>query len=107
MAQHVGGAPVDVVPPVVMDSTAIAGMSHMEQCRNGDESPETVGLLLTDKDMSTAEPEAIVVGAIGTGTPWFLTGWRNNDNNSAGTIKLCGQEADPAKQCRLIDTALS
>ena len=61
-----------------MDGTSIAGMSHVEQCRNGDESPTNVGLLLTDKDLSTAEPDAIVVGAIGTGAPWLLTGWWNN-----------------------------
>ena len=58
-----------------MDGAAIAGMSHTEQCWNSDESPEDVGLLLSDKDISTEEPEAIVVGAVGTGAPWFLTGW--------------------------------
>ena len=74
LAEHAGGTPVDVVPPVVIDGTAIAGMSHAEQCQNGDESPESIGLLPTDKDMSTAEPEAIVVGDVGTRAPWFLTG---------------------------------
>ena len=75
MAEHAGGAPVHMMPPVVMGGTAIAGMSHAEQCWSGDESPESVGLLPTDKDRSIAEPEAIVVGAVGTGAPWFLTGW--------------------------------
>ena len=74
LAKHGRGATVDAVPPVVRD-TAIAGMSHAEQCWNVDESLERVRLLPTDKDMSTAEPEAIVVGAVGTGAPWFLTGW--------------------------------
>ena len=57
-----------------------AGMSHAEQCRSGDEPPESVGLLPTDRDMSTAEPEAIVVGAVSTGAPWFLTGWAEGWN---------------------------
>ena len=33
------------------------------------------GLLPADKDTLFGELEAIVVGAIGTGAPWFLTGW--------------------------------
>ena len=28
-----------------------------------------------NKDLPEEEHEAIVVGAIGTGAPWFLTGW--------------------------------
>ena len=67
-------------------------MSHAEQCRNGDESPESVGLLPTDKDMSTAEPEAIVVGAVGTGAPWFLTGWPE------------GTEVDTGCQVTILET---
>ena len=30
---------------------------------------------VTYKDTLSGEPEAIVVGAVGTGAPWFLTGW--------------------------------
>ena len=60
LAEYAGGAPVDAVPLAVMDGTAIAGMSHAEQCRNGDESPDSVGLLLTDKDTSSEKPKAIV-----------------------------------------------
>ena len=43
--------------------------------------PDTVGLqdsverLLTNKDESCGELEAIVVGAVGTGDSWFLTWW--------------------------------
>ena len=33
------------------------------------------GILPANEDMSLEEHEAIVVGAIGTGAPWFLTGW--------------------------------
>ena len=32
-------------------------------------------VLPADKDTSFGEPEVIVVGAVGTGAPWFLTGW--------------------------------
>ena len=45
MAGHAGGAPVDTVPPAIMDGTAIAGMSHAEPCRKRDESLESVGLV--------------------------------------------------------------
>ena len=44
LVELAGGAPVDAVPRAVMDGTAIDGMSHAAQCRNGDESPESVGL---------------------------------------------------------------
>ena len=73
LAAHTGGAPVDMVLPVVMRGTAIAGRSHTEQCRSrkalGCYRPITTGL------PTIAEPEAIVVGAVRTGAPWFLTGW--------------------------------
>ena len=42
-----GGTPVDTVPLAIMNGIAIADISHAEQYRNGDESPESVGLLLT------------------------------------------------------------
>ena len=31
--------------------------------------------ITANKDESFVELEAIVVGAVGTGAPWFLTGW--------------------------------
>ena len=34
-----------------------------------------IGILPADEDMLSEEDDAIVVGAIGTGAPWFLTGW--------------------------------
>ena len=49
LAAHTGGAPVDMVLPVVMRGTAIAGRSHTEQCRES----ESVGLLPTDNDRTT------------------------------------------------------
>ena len=33
-----------------------------------------------DKDMSLVELEVIVVGAVGTLAPWFLTGWAEGTN---------------------------
>ena len=36
---------------------------------------KSVGVSPADEDMSLEEHEAIVVGAIGTGAPRFLTGW--------------------------------
>ena len=35
---HTGGVPVNVVPPVIMGGTAIAGRSHAEQCWCGNRS---------------------------------------------------------------------
>ena len=35
----------------------------------------SVKLLPADKEASLVELEAIVEGAVGTGAPWFLTGW--------------------------------
>ena len=46
-----------------------------EHGSGGDRSPVNVGFLPADEDMSLEEHEAIVVGAIGTRAPWFLTGW--------------------------------
>ena len=37
--------------------------------------PISVGLLPTDKDESFVELDAIVVGAVGMGAPWFVSGW--------------------------------
>ena len=37
--------------------------------------PSCVGLSPTDPDESVVELETIVVGAVGTGAPWFLNGW--------------------------------
>ena len=38
-------------------------------------APESVSVLPMNKDLPEEEHEAIVVGAVGTGAPWFLTGW--------------------------------
>ena len=56
LAGRAGGVPVCTVPPANADSTVAADRSY-------------------DKDTLFGEPEAIVVGAVSTGAPWFLTGW--------------------------------
>ena len=58
-----------------LNSTVTVDMSYEEQCHIGGGSPRTVRLLPADKDTLFVEPEAIVVGVVGTGAPWFLTGW--------------------------------
>ena len=50
-------------------------MSYGEQCQDCGGSPKSVGLLPADKDTSFVELEAIVVGAVGAGAPWFMTRW--------------------------------
>ena len=63
------------MPPADTYSTVYASMSYEGQCQIGDESLESVGQLLPDKDTLAGEPDAIVVGAVGAvGAPWFLTG---------------------------------
>ena len=63
--EHELGGPTDVEPPVAVE----------EHCPSGDQSPMNVGLSLADEDTLSEEHEAIVVGAVHTGAPWFLTGW--------------------------------
>ena len=75
LARHVGGVPVDPVPPANTDSTVAAGMSYGEQCQDCGGSPKIVGLSHAVEDTSFVELEAIVVGAVGMRAPWFLTGW--------------------------------
>ena len=50
-------------------------MANGEHGLRGDQSPVSVGLSPADEDTSSEEHEAIVVGAVGTGAPWFLTEW--------------------------------
>ena len=50
-------------------------MSYVERYQESGGLPKNVELLLADKDASFVELEAIVVGAVSTGAPWFLTGW--------------------------------
>ena len=69
------GVPVGTVPPVDTDSTVAADKSHEEQCQIGGGSQRSVGLLPADMDTLFVEPEAILVGAVGTGAPWYQTGW--------------------------------
>ena len=38
-------------------------------------TPVSVSVSQADEDMFVEEHETIVVGAVGTGAPWFLTGW--------------------------------
>ena len=36
---------------------------------------KSVILLPTENDLPVVEPASIIVGAVGSGAPWFLTGW--------------------------------
>ena len=75
LADHAGGVPVGMAPPADTDSTVAAGMSCVDHCPDVGGSPKSVGLLLADKNSSFSEQEVIVVGAVGTGAPWFLARW--------------------------------
>ena len=74
-ANMLGGVTVDMAPPADTDSVFAAGMSYVEQCQECGGLPMSVGVLPANKEASFVELEAIVVGAVGTGAPWFLTGW--------------------------------
>ena len=63
-----------MMPPIAMERFDVAAMSHGEHGLSGDQSPVSVVLSPADEDTSPEEHEAIVVGAVGTGAPWFLTG---------------------------------
>ena len=58
-----------------MDSVFTAGASSVEECQECNVLPSGVGRSPTDADELFVESEAIVVGAVGTGAPWFLTRW--------------------------------
>ena len=47
----------------------------MEEHKECDVVLSDIVLPQTDPAESSAELENIVVGAVGTGAPWFLTGW--------------------------------
>ena len=68
-------ASVSVMPPVVVESPDVTVVPLTDSSRDGGQSPVSFGLSPTDKDTLSEEPEVIVVGDVGTGTPWFLTRW--------------------------------
>ena len=72
LAGRAGWVPIGTVPPADTYST---DWLYEEQCQIGGGSPRSVGLLPADKNTVFGEPEAIVEGAVGTGSPWLLTGW--------------------------------
>ena len=69
------GGLADVVPPFVGRDFAAATVIRGESNLRIDRTPASVGVSPADEDMSVDEHEAIVVGAIGAGAPWFWTGW--------------------------------
>ena len=75
LAEHAGGVTVDMAPSADTDIVFAAGMSYVEQCQECGGLPKSVKLLPADKDTSFVELKVIVVGAVGMGVPWFLTGW--------------------------------
>ena len=74
LAGRAGWVLVGAVPPADTYSTVAADSLYEKQCQIDGGSP-SVGLLPADKDTVFGEPEAIVEGAVGTGSPWLLTGW--------------------------------
>ena len=71
--------------PADTEKFAIAVMASGEHSPSGDQSPVSVRLSPADLDTLSEEHEAIVVGAVGavgTGAPWFLTGWMDGRDGS-------------------------
>ena len=64
-----------MVHPVVAEGFSGANMFRGEHRPSGDQSPVSFGNSPTEEDMLSKKHKAIVVGVVGTGTPWFLTGW--------------------------------
>ena len=70
-----GNVTVSVAPTADMDSVFTAGASSVEDYQERNVLPSGIGRSPADTDESIVELEAIVVGAVGTGAPWFLIGW--------------------------------
>ena len=71
-ANLAGDVTVSEAPPADTDSVFVTGASTVEECQKCTVLPSGVGLSSTNRDGSFVELEAIVVGAVGTGAPWFL-----------------------------------
>ena len=74
-ADLAGVVNLGVASPAYPDSDFAASAPFMKECERRDALPCGAGLSPTDPDESGVELEAIVVGAVGTGDPWFLIGW--------------------------------
>ena len=98
----------DVAPSADPDRDVTAGVTSVEEYKERDVALSDVVLPQTDPDESSAELETIVVGDVGTGTLWFLTGWAEGteiefmiDTGCQATSvfeQIC--VADPRFQCR-------
>ena len=74
-ANLAGDFTVGMAPPADPDGDFATSTLFLKECERCDVLPCGVGLSPTDPDELFVELEAIVVGAVGTGAPWFLTGW--------------------------------
>ena len=94
LAEHVGGVPIGMTSPVDRNRTGMVGVSSEGHCQDCGGTPESVGLIPTNNDLPIVEPAPIegsegipesdlpvvelapiIIGAVGSGAPWFLTGW--------------------------------
>ena len=69
------GDPTVVIPPVVGIDPSVANNCSRGRDLNCVRAPAGVDVFPADQELLGENNEAIVVGAVGTGALWFLTGW--------------------------------
>ena len=69
------GDPTVVIPPVVGIDPSVANDCSSGRDLNCVRAPASVDVFPEDQELPGENNEAIVVGAVGTGAPWFLTVW--------------------------------
>ena len=68
------GDPTVIIPPVVRDGMSVTEGRHRDRdlgCTGGQAGSD---VCLEEQELPRDNNEAIVVGAVGSGAPWFLTG---------------------------------
>ena len=69
------GDPTVVVPPVVGAEMSVTKDCHRSRYVKCTQGRALVDVCPGEQELSKENDEAIVVGAVGSGAPWFLTGW--------------------------------
>ena len=69
------GDPTVVIPPVVGADMSVSKDCHRGRDLNFVRGRASVDVVPEDNELPRDNNEAVVVGAVGSGAPWFLTGW--------------------------------
>ena len=69
------GEPTEVVHPDMRSGVPEAGNSYQDWNMGSTERQTRFDVSREERQLPRDDNEAIVVGAVGSGVPWFLTGW--------------------------------